>query len=130
MVEKTRKADAKTAAAGLTTDLTRAEERVKTLEREAAGHANFCLSVGLVCDELRVSPLPGTNTLLARVASVTGRVGELERDALRAGIQQSFAIARSHYEDNIALDMMSQGYAPVYEEDDLVVMEAAMAPLA
>jgi len=86
-VEKTRKTDAKTTAAGLTIDLTYAEERVKTLEREAAGHANFCLSVGLVFDELGVSPLPGMNTLLARVVSVMGRVGELERDALRAGIQ-------------------------------------------
>lgn len=39
-------------------------------------------------------------------------------------------IARSHYEGNIALDLMSQEYVPGYEAGDLVAIMAPAAPLA
>ena len=55
---------------------------------------------------------------------------ELERDALRIGVHQTFAIAHSHYDDTIALDLMSEGYVPGYDADALEGIEAAVAPLA
>jgi hypothetical protein len=39
-------------------------------------------------------------------------------------------IARSHYGDNIDLDTMSLGYAPGYEDKELVEIETIVAPLA
>ena len=57
-------------------------------------------------------------------------VSHLERNALRAKVNQSFMIAHSHYGDNIDLEVMSHGYAPGYEVHKLEEMEMAMAPLS
>ena len=38
-------------------------------------------------------------------------------------------IARSHYGDNIDLEVMSHGYAPGYEVHELEEMETVVAPL-
>ena len=53
---------------------------------------------------------------------------QLKRNALHAGINQSFTIARSHYGDIIDLEAMSHGYAPCYEVHELEEMEMAVAP--
>ena len=58
------------------------------------------------------------------------RVRQLERNALRTGVNQSFAIARSHYGDNIDLEMMSHGFVLGYEVHELEEMEAAVAFLS
>ena len=58
------------------------------------------------------------------------RVGQLEEDAFHAGITQAFAIARSHYDREINLEVMSQGFAPVYEDPELDEIEKAVTPLA
>ena len=42
---------------------------------------------------------------------------------------QAFAIARSHYDDNINLRAMSLGFAPSYELSELDEIEAAVTPL-
>ena len=55
---------------------------------------------------------------------------QLKRNALRAGVNQSFAIARSHYGDIINLEAMSHGYALGYEVHELEEMETAVAPLS
>ena len=52
---------------------------------------------------------------------------EMARDALHFGVHQSFAIARSHYE-NIDLPTMSQGFAPGYSEAELEDIEELVAP--
>lgn len=59
-----------------------------------------------------------------------GRVHEPERDALRPGINQTFTIGRSHYANNINLEVLSQGYPDVYEEDELEEFEVEVAPLS
>ena len=61
---------------------------------------------------------------------IMARVGQLEEDAFHAGITQAFAVARSHYDREINLEVMSQGFAPVYEDAELDEMEKAVTPLA
>ena len=58
------------------------------------------------------------------------RVLQLERDALRTRVHQSFRIARSHYGDSIDLETMSLGFAPGYTDAELDEIEAAVAPLS
>jgi hypothetical protein len=48
---------------------------------------------------------------------------------LHLSVQQSFAIARSHYE-NIDLEMMSQGFAPGYDDTELDRIKEEVVPLA
>jgi len=71
-----------------------------------------------------------TSPLAARVAGITARVSQLEENAFRAGITQAFAVAHSHYDKEIDLAVMSQGFAPVYEDPELDEMEKKVAPLA
>ena len=68
--------------------------------------------------------------LVARVIDIMAWVHQLEKEALRLGITQAFAIARSHYNESIDLEEMSLGYAPDYEASELDEIEAAVAPLA
>ena len=51
----------------------------------------------------------------------------MARGVLRFGVHRSFAIARSHYE-NIDLATMSQGFAPIYTDTELDVIEEEVAP--
>ena len=64
------------------------------------------------------------------VAGITTRVGQLEEDAFHAGITQAFTVARCHYDREINLEVMSQGFAPVYEDAELDEMDRAVTPLA
>ena len=84
----------------------------------------------MVYDDLEVVQSEGTSSLVARAVEITTRVRQLERNALRAGVNQSFMIARSHYGDSIDLEMMSHGFASGYEVLELEEMEAAVAPLS
>ena len=87
------------------------------------------MALGVICDELEVVRSEGTSSLVARAVEITARVRQLERNALRAGVNQSFTTAHSHYEDNIDLETMSHGFAPGYEAHELEEMETAVAPL-
>ena len=57
-------------------------------------------------------------------------VGELEEDAFHAGITQAFAVARSHYDREINLEVMSQGFTPIYKDPELDEIVKVVAPLA
>ena len=57
-------------------------------------------------------------------------VHQLEREALRFGITQAFAIACSHYADSIDLETMSPGFMPSYEASELDEIGKAVAPVA
>ena len=72
----------------------------------------------------------GTSSLAAHAIDITTRVRQLEKEALRSGITQAFAIAHSHYDESINLEAMSLSYAPGNEESELDEIEAAVAPLA
>ena len=54
---------------------------------------------------------------------------DIARGALCFGINWSFMIARSHYE-NIDLATMSQGFTPGYTDAELEDIENEVAPLA
>jgi len=87
-------------------------------------------ALGVVCDDLEVVRSEGTNSLANHAIEITARVHQLKRNALRAGVNQSFMIAHSHYGDNIYLEEMSHGYAPSYEVHEMEEMETAVAPLS
>ena len=84
----------------------------------------------MVCDDLEVVWSEGTSSLAAHAIEIIAWVRQLERNALRARVNQSFMIACSHYGDNIDLEAMSHGYAPGYEVHELEEMETAVAPLS
>ena len=84
----------------------------------------------VVWDDLEVVRSEGTSLLMAHAIEIMARVCQLERNAFRSGVNQSFAIARSHYGDNIDLETMSHGFAPGYEVHELEEMDAAVAHLS
>jgi hypothetical protein len=53
------------------------------------------------CDDLGVTPAEGPDSLSACALWISAWVDELERDALRARVNRSFTIARSHYAESI-----------------------------
>ena len=67
---------------------------------------------------------------MAYAIEITTWVRQLKRNALRAAVNQSFTIARSHYGDSIDLEAMSHGFVPGYEVHELEEMEAVVAPLS
>jgi len=71
----------------------------------------------------------GTSSLAAHAIDITARVHQLEKEAFHLGVIQAFAIARSHYDDNINLRAMSLGFMPGYELFELDEIEAAVTPL-
>jgi len=78
-------------------------------------------------DDLEVVRSKGTSSHMAHAIVITARVCQLERNALRAGVNQSFAIVCSHYGDSIDLEVMSHDFTPGYEAHEL---ETAVAPLS
>ena len=82
----------------------------------------------MVYDDLEVVWSEGASSFVARAIEIIARY--LKRNALRAGVNQSFVISRSHYGDNIDLEAMSHGFTPDYEAHDLEEMEAVVAPLS
>ena len=67
---------------------------------------------------------------MARAIDITVWVRQLEKEALCSGITQAFAIAHSHYDDNIDLEATSLGFTPGYEPSELDEIEATVTPLA
>ena len=67
---------------------------------------------------------------MTHAAGIMAQVGQLEESAFCLRITQAFVVAHSHYAQEINLEVMSQGFAPVYEDVDLDEMEKAVTPLA
>ena len=72
----------------------------------------------------------GTSSLAIHAASITARVGQLEENAFHTGITQAFTVAHAHYEKEINLEVMSEGFLPTYEDDELETSKKVVAPLA
>ena len=81
-------------------------------------------------DDLPVAQEEGTSSLTTHATSITAWVGQLEEDAFHAGITQAFSVAHSHYDREINLEVMSQGFAPGYEDPELDEIEKAVTPIA
>ena len=79
------------------------------------------VALGVVYDDLEVVRSEGTSSLVAHAVEIIGWVRQLERNALRAGVNQSSTIAHSHFGDIIDLEAMSHNYTHGYEvhEQDL-----------
>ena len=84
----------------------------------------------MVYDDLEVARSEGTSSLVAHAIEIMAWVRQLERNTLRTEVNQDFAIAHSHYVDNIDLETMSLGFAPGYEAYELDEIETVVAPLA
>ena len=123
----TQRMEAEGVSVGLVTELAEAQ---RGLQEESDEHDLLRASLGVVCDDLEVVKSEGTSSLVAHAIEIMARVCQLERNALRAGINQAFAIVRSHYADSIDLEMMSLGFAPGYEAHELDEIETAVAPLS
>ena len=84
----------------------------------------------MVFDDLGVAQPEETSSLAARAAGITAWVGQLEEDASHTGITQAFTVARSHYDQEINLQVMSLSFAPGYENSKLDEIEKAVTPIA
>ena len=126
-VEVTRRLDAEEVSTGLRTDL--AEARW-LLQAEGDEYDRLSLAILAVCDNLQVAQEEGTSSLVTRAASTTAQVGQLEESAFHAGITQAFTVAHAHYKKEINLEVMSEGFPPTYEDDELEAIEKMVAPLA
>ena len=65
---------------------------------------------------------------MAHAIHITAWVCQLEKEALRTGITQTFTVARSHYDHNIDFEEMSLSFAPSYEPSELDGIEAMVTP--
>ena len=119
--------DAKNVAARLEKELTEVRGILWT---ESDEHDLLQAAVGVVIDALRVAQPVETSSLAARATGITAWVGQLEEDAFHARITQAFAVACSHYDREINLEVMSHYFTPVYEDPELDEIEKAVAPLA
>ena len=72
----------------------------------------------------------GTSSLSTHATGITAQVGQLEEYAFHAGITQAFTVARSHYDQEINLEVMSLGFAPGYEDSELDEIKKAVTPLS
>jgi len=102
----------------------------RALQVESDEHDLLQAMVGVVLDALKVVEPVETSPLAARAAGITARVGQLEESAFHAGITQAFTVAYAHYEKEINLKVMSEGFPPTYEDDELEAIEKVVAPLA
>ena len=102
----------------------------RTLQTESDEHDLLQAAVGVVLDALKVVEPVETSPLVARATGIMTRVGQLEESAFHAGITQAFTVAHAHYEKEINLKVMSKGFPPTYEDDELEAIEKVVAPLA
>ena len=100
------------------------------LQAESDEHDLLCAAVVVVYDDLQVAQGEGIGSLPIRATGITAWVGQLEEDTFHTGITQAFAVARSHYDREINLEVMSQGFTPSYADPELDEIEKAVTPLA
>ena len=84
----------------------------------------------MVFDDLGVARLEEIGSLAARAVDITAQVRQLEVNAFHARITQAFAVACSHYDQEINLEVMSLGFMPGYKNSELDEIEKAMTPIA
>ena len=96
-------------------------EARRNLQAESDKLDILSATLGVVCDDVEVVWSEGTSLLVARAVEIMGKVRQLKRNALRAGVNQSSTIAHSHFGDIIDLEAMSHNYTHGYEvhEQDL-----------
>lgn len=97
--------------------------------QEVEEHDALRVAVGVVLSDLDIASEEGSSSLAPQVPHITARARGMASDALPRGVHRAFAIACSHY-SNIALDLISEGFAPGYTDAELDEIEDEVAPLA
>lgn len=103
------------------------EARVSLL-KESDKHDALWVAVEIVFNELGMASKQGMSKLATRLLNITDQARGMARQALHLGVQRSITIARSHYED-IDLPMVTQGFAPGYDDAELDRIEEEVAPI-
>ena len=67
---------------------------------------------------------------MAHAVDVMARVRQLKENTFHTRITQAFAIARSHYDQEVNFEAMSLGFTPSYENSELDEIEKAVTPIA
>jgi hypothetical protein len=99
------------------------------LLKEFDEHDTLRITISLVLNDFEMTSEAGTSLHAVQVVDVMDRVCGMAKRALHLGLQRSFAIMCSHYK-NIDLHVMSQGFAPSYDDAELDQIEEEVAPLA
>ena len=84
----------------------------------------------VVFDDMGVAQREETSSLAARAIDITAWVRQLEENAFHVGITQAFAVAYSHYDQEVNLEVMSLDFAPGYKNSELDEIEKAVTPIA
>jgi len=105
-------------------------EAMRNLLAESDELGILSAAIGVVYNDLEVVRSEGTSSLVARAVEITAWVRQLERDAFRTEVHQSFVIAHSHYRDSIDMETTSLGFTPGYTNTELDEIEAVMASLS
>ena len=88
------------------------------LQAESDEHDLLRAAIGVVFNDLGVAQPEETGSLAARAVDIMARVRQLEEDTFHASITQAFTVARSHYDQEINLEVMS--FTPGYENSHCV----------
>jgi len=114
-------------SAGLGTELAKVR---RILQAESDEHDLLHAAVEVFFDDLGVARPEETGSLAARAVDITARVRQLEENAFHARITQAFVVARSHYDREVDLEIMSLGFTPGCEPSELDEIEKAVTPIA
>ena len=96
------------------------------LQAESDEHDLLRAAIGVVFDDLGMAWPEETGSLAARAVDIMARVCQHEEDAFHTGITQAFVVARSHYDQEVNLEVMSLGFVPGYENSELDEIEKAV----
>ena len=121
-----RRLEAKGISVGLGTEV--AEVR-GILQSKSDEHVLLRAAVGVVFDDLGVARPEETGSPAARAVDIMARVRQLEENTFHTGNTQAFAVARSHYDQEINLEAMSLNFTPGYENSELDKIEKAVTPI-
>ena len=89
------------------------------LQAESDEHDLLHAAIRVVFDDLGVARPEEIGSLAAHAVDITAQVRQLEENTFHAGITQAFAIARSHYDQEVNLEAMSLGFAPGNKNSEL-----------
>ena len=97
------------------------------LQSESDDHDTLRAAVGLVFNNLEVTPAMEMSSLVVWVTQIPDRARALAREALHTIVHRAFAIACSYYID-IDLPVISEGFTPGYTDAELDEIEKEAEP--
>jgi hypothetical protein len=104
-------------------------ETKATLCKESGKHDTLQTTIGLVLNGFEMNSEAGMSSLAVQLVNVADQARGMAKRVMHLGVQRSFVIVHSHYE-NIDLQVMSQGFTPSYDDAELNQIEEEVVPLA